>query len=319
MHKFKKSSAVLAVFSSLMLLVALVVPVFADSITLRLTYPSSYTGKAAGTSQTGIPYSTVSFANGSGSVTTSSYNGNTSSLPYSTRISFELASSLDDFTLTLSLVEPVTFNSGYEYVVRFYLFADNRNSSWQQISSQVTCQVNVGSMLLKTVSLPSSTLKPVEFSFVADKTYSASTVVLRVDGADLSTWNGYIGWFKVLEKNPYADVVSQVGGKIDNQTDNILNGDGLNGTSGVNDNQLNGAIAGQDDAQDKINDALGNPDAASQLDAAMNVQLDDNIKSSFSFINSLFSRVVTTLDISVVLTFLLVFALAMYVVGRRTS
>ena len=319
MHKFKISSAFLAVFSSIMLLVALVVPAFADSITVPLPYPSSYTGKASGTSQTGIPYSSVSFPNGSGVVATSSFNDGSGSLPYCTLIRFDLASSLDDFTLTLSLAEPVTLNSGYEYVVYFYLFADNRNSSWQQITSQFTCQVNLGSMFLKTVSLPSSKVVPVEFSFVSDKTYSASTLSLRVDGPSLSTWYGYIGWFKVLEKNPYSDVVSQVGGMIDNQTGDIMSGDGLNGTSGVNDDQLNGAIAGEEDAQNKIDQALGNPDVASQLDSAMNSPLDDNITGSFSFINSLFSRVVTTLDISVVMTFLLVFALAMYVIGRRTS
>lgn len=338
MHNFKKSSAVLAVFSSLMLLVALVVPVFAGttSQTSPVTVPSGWTGVSAGTNQTGYPYRTCSIHLDTGTL---SFKSVKQTEGYCA-IRWDNQGTTDH----QSYIELGIVNGGYVLKQGFDYILNLRIVCFPMGNPVTTTTVELGAGdFSMTKALSAGSTGVFEWEVRPDRNISLSEISLTISNNTTSQLI-WVYPLKILETNPNQAIldglnagfaagvagrdairqqISDVGSQIDNaigdQTDDLLNGNGLSGTSGVDDNQLNGAIAGQDGAQDKINDALGNPNTASQLDAAMNVQLDDNIKGSFSFINSLFSRVVTTLDISVVLTFLLVFALAMYVVGRRTS
>ena len=328
----------LAVLSSFVLFVSMAVPVFAGttSQTSPVTVPSGWTGVSAGTNQTGYPYRTCSIHLDTGT------------------LSFKSVKQTDGYcairwdnqgtTDNQSYIELGIVNGGYVLKQGFDYILNLRIVCFPMGNPVTTTTVELGvGDFSMTKALSAGSTGVFEWEVRPDHNISLSEISLTISNIATSQ----LVWvypLKILETNPnqaildgiaagfaagqvswdaikhqIADVGSQIDNAIGNQTDELLNGNGLSGTSGVDDNQLNGAIAGQDDAQDKINDALGNPNAASQLDAAMNVQLDDNIKGSFSFINSLFARVVTTLDISVVMTFLLVFALAMYVVGRRTS
>lgn len=87
---------------------------------------------------------------------------------------------------------------------------------------------------------------------------------------------------------------------------------------GIDTDNFNNAVGGMDQAEDAIGDAIGGFDNVDdELDSVMHPELDSDITSAFSQINSVFTQVVSVLDISSVMMFMLVFGLALFVIGRR--
>lgn len=166
---------------------------------------------------------------------------------------------------------------------------------------------------------------PSTYTFFCDTSFQSDGIYIELDGIGNDSTESYGQLGKILTITSESDGEHQssiIGGKIDSAASNILSGEGLSGTSGVDDSPLSGTASGMAGAEGAIDDALGEgglDGVASRIDAVMDVELNDSILASFSAINTLFTRIVDTLDLTIVLTFLLVFALAMYVVGRRVS
>lgn len=163
----------------------------------------------------------------------------------------------------------------------------------------------------------------INFDFSPTESFTSDRIYLDVSVSGIPDYGlGTVRSFYVSVASDGEHQSSIIGGKIDSAASNILSGEGLSGTSGVDDSPLSGTASGMAGAEGAIDDALGEgglDGVASRIDSVMDVELNDSILASFSAINTLFTRIVDTLDLTIVLTFLLVFALAMYVVGRRVS
>lgn len=123
--------------------------------------------------------------------------------------------------------------------------------------------------------------------------------------------------YSIMSPAEYESALWQ--GMIENQTNQILSGSNLTAPPGINDSEIGNrfdqfeadendvgtALGGWDDAQNQLNDIMQLPSFGSDFTAA------------FAKINTVFTRVVGTLDLSVALTFMLVFGLALFVIGRR--
>lgn len=227
-----------------------------------------------------------------------------------------------------ALTQPFEFASGYWYSGCLSCWF---NTGLSDTPVTFTMRLSLGDDLatftrVVTTQATSYGTAPVffDFDFFVDRSFSCS--VVQIELSDLNFDSAYISQidasFHVTVESDSQHQSSIIGGKIDSAASNILSGEGLSGTSGVGDSALSGTASGISGAEDAINDALGDgglDGVASRLDSVMDVELNDSILASFSAINTLFTRIVDTLDLTIVLTFLLVFALAMYVVGRRTS
>lgn len=98
--------------------------------------------------------------------------------------------------------------------------------------------------------------------------------------------------------------------------------DGLEAPPGIDSDEITGDIDGVVDAESDIEISLGGGSGfggvQDQLDDIMTLpEFDEDLVGSFAQIGTLFSRVVTAMDLSVVMTFMLIFGLALFVVGRR--
>lgn len=98
--------------------------------------------------------------------------------------------------------------------------------------------------------------------------------------------------------------------------------DGLEAPPGIDSDEIVGDIDGVVDAESDIGISLGGGGGfggvQDQLDDIMTLpEFDADLIGSFAQIGTLFSRVITAMDLSVVMTFMLIFGLALFVVGRR--
>lgn len=342
MQKRKISAAILSVFSSVMLIFAMVVPAFAADQTVTLQTPTDWTGPSAGTNQTGIPYSWFYLVDctfrseGNQYPPTSTDNANFQNMAY-IAVNPD-RSDQDEINLNATLLESVNVVAGQTYTLNFRLGIDGRNSAWETVSGVAFVTVSLGGNVVIRKSFSSNSIQTLETEVLVAQNSSLDQLEISIDfGEPVSGVWIRLGWCKVLIRDSTGEIITEIQSGtqqiidnqntgtqqiIDNQnanTDKIISGDGLTDPNGVDDSELSGAIQGEADANAAIDDALGGVDAGAQLEEVMDSGLDDNITGAFKYINQIFSRVVTTLDISAVMTFLLVFALAMYVIGRRTS
>nr|CDL65879.1 unnamed protein product [uncultured bacterium] len=332
------SAAVLAVLSSVMLIVASVAPAFAADQTISLQIPSDWTGPSAGTNQTGTPYSWfylidcdyrsqgnqyppehydyASYVNSAYIAVNPSYNGQT------------------DFNLSAALLEPITVKAGYTYTVSIRMAIDARNADWETTAGVAFVTLSLGGnvVMRKGFSTNSFFTLESEVLVASDDLINDVEISLEFTEAVSGVWIR-LGWLKCLIRDSTGDIITEIqsgtqqiiGNQnsgtqqiIDNQNQNtqdILSGDGLTGANPIDDSELQGSMGEEDAVMGEIDSLIDD----SALDDFEMPSFDQNLSGAFIQINNLFSRLVSTLDISIVLVFCLTLGLALYVIGRRVS
>lgn len=113
---------------------------------------------------------------------------------------------------------------------------------------------------------------------------------------------------------------TQIQNQIDQSTQDILQGSGLTGPVMPDTSDEESAMDDIKDKEDEIEDLLGGYDKVTEdVENIMDVELDSDIVSALSSIRDVFTRLVDTLQISSLITFMLVMGLGLYILGRRTS
>lgn len=153
-------------------------------------------------------------------------------------------------------------------------------------------------------------------SFECDALYFSFTCT---DGSSSEVWVSIPPIFSYS----YTTELQQMEGILSSQTDRIISGDGLTPPAGIPDQKedIEGSLDDYTSAEKDVETALGGGGfggAKDQLDSIMQLPaLGPDFTAAFAKINTVFSRVVSTFDLSVALTFMLIFGLALFVIGRR--
>ena len=227
---------------------------------------------------------------------------------------------------SFTLARSYTFSAGYWYSGRFLFEV---RTGLANTVTNVVCTLSVGnyaSILRGSCTTRSDGygVVSIPFDFCPDVDFTTNLITLTVSMS--GTPNYGLGTVRDTLVSVMTDGEHQsklYNDAVKNQTDRILSGDGLHAPGGGQFGGAQGSAGSLDSANKALDKAFGG--SGGQFGGAKN-KINDTIKSpdlgtnipaAFSAINTLFSRVVSSLDLSVVLTFLLVFGLAMYVVGRR--
>lgn len=113
---------------------------------------------------------------------------------------------------------------------------------------------------------------------------------------------------------------TQIQNQIDQSTQDILQGSGLTGPVMPDVEAEKDAIDDIGSKEDEIEDLLGGYDNVTEdLENVMGSELDSDIVDALQGIQGVFTRLVETLQLSSLITFLLVLGLGLYIIGRRTS
>lgn len=224
---------------------------------------------------------------------------------------------------------PVQFHSGLFYTVDFSGWIFKRSSSSMIPGDEIiaTVQLHLHSTNGYWVSskhniLSNGVLNVPAISWYCTESFECDAVYFSFHCTDDSVSEVYVA---VPPKFTYSyqTEVQQIEGILSGQTDRIISGDGLTPPAGIPDQKedTEGSLDDYTSAEKDVETAIGGGGfggAKDQLDSIMQLpSLGPDFTAAFAKINTVFSRVVSTFDLSVALTFMLIFGLALFVIGRR--
>lgn len=215
----------------------------------------------------------------------------------------------------LNFSEPIEFKAGTYYTLNYgfaFGFYDSDGPDFTGVSSW-SLSISVEGLGSTTVNVQSSSTgfghfsKP--YTFYCDRDFTASYLEIEL----VSPTDVQLPQFTIDKLFTY-----QISSPAEIGANAIIQGSGMTPAPGIDTDNFNNAVGGMDQAEDAIGDAIGGfENVDDELDSVMHPELDSDITSAFSQINSVFTQVVSVLDISSVLMFMLVFGLALFVIGRR--
>lgn len=215
----------------------------------------------------------------------------------------------------LNFSQPIEFKAGTYYTLNYGFEVAFLEAGYSDISNW-SLSISVEGLGSTTASITSNGgssgvwghfSKP--YTFYCDRNFTATYLEIEL----LSPSNVALPQFTISNKFTY-----QISSPAEIGADAIIQGSGMTPAPGIDTDNFNNAVGGMDQAEDAIGDAIGGFDNVDdELDSVMHPELDSDITSAFSQINSVFTQVVSVLDISSVMMFMLVFGLALFVIGRR--
>lgn len=212
----------------------------------------------------------------------------------------------NDIVYFIPFVEPVTFQKDYFY--QFFYGLTFSKSSGTDAADNVTVSV-----LLTLHSTDGYWLSD-SHSFSLDGSLSVPTVEWMCTNS--FTCDGII-----ISLSSDSDDLQYATLTV-SPTMKFALDDGLEAPEGVDTDDTTSGVDGVVDAKGDIELSLGGGGGfGGTQDSLENImilpQFGEGLIASFSQISTLFTRVVTTCDLSVAITFMLLFGLALFVIGRR--
>ena len=235
---------------------------------------------------------------------------------------------LSDNLYSLQIKEaPIRFHSGLLYTVDFsgWIFKRSSNSPIPADEIVATVQMHLHSSNGYWVSsrhnlLSSGVLSVPAVSWYCTETFDCDAIYFSFECTDGFEGEVYVAVPSMFTYS-YQTQMQQIEGVLSGQTDRIISGDGLKAPEGIPDDDIKNDFDQLRADENDVEIALGGggfDGAKNQLDSIMQLPtLGPDFTSAFARINTVFSRVVSTFDLSVALTFMLVFGLALFVIGRR--
>lgn len=235
---------------------------------------------------------------------------------------------LSGYLYSLQIKEaPIRFHSGLLYTVDFsgWIFKRSGSSSIPADEIIATVQMHLHSSNGYWVSsrhniLSNGVLSVPAVTWYCTETFDCDAIYFSFEATDGSVSEVYVAVPEMFTYS-YQTQMQQIEGVLSGQTDRIMSGDGLKAPEGIPDadikNDFDQLRADENDVEISLGSG-GFDGAKNQLDSIMQLPtLGPDFTSAFARINTVFSRVVSTFDLSVALTFMLVFGLALFVIGRR--
>lgn len=222
---------------------------------------------------------------------------------------------------------PIQFHSGLFYTVDFSGWIFKRSSSSMIPGDEIiaTVQLHLHSTNGYWVSskhniLNNGVLNVPAVSWYCTESFECDAVYFSFHCTDDSVSEVYVAVPTTFTYS-YQTEMQQIEGVLSGQTDRIISGDGLKAPAGIPDDDIKNTFDQFAADENDVEISLGNggfDGAKNQLDSIMQLPtLGPDFTAAFAKINTVFSRVVSTFDLSVALTFMLVFGLALFVIGRR--
>ena len=237
---------------------------------------------------------------------------------------------LSGYLYSLQIKEgPIRFHSGLFYTVDFsgWIFKRSNSSSIPADEIIATIQMHLHSTNGYWVSsrhniLSGGVLAVPAVSWYCTETFDCDAIYFSFEATDGSVSEVYVAVPQMFTYS-YQTQIQQIEGVLSGQTDRIIIGEGLKPPAGIPDEKketedtLNDYTTAEKDVETAIGGG-GFGGAKDQLDSIMQLPaLGTDFTAAFAKINTVFSRVVSTFDLSVALTFMLIFGLALFVIGRR--
>lgn len=224
---------------------------------------------------------------------------------------------------------PIQFYSGLFYTVDFsgWIFKRSSNSSIPADEIIATVQMHLHSSNGYWVSskhniLNDGILSVPAVSWYCTESFECDAIYFSFHCTDDSVSECYVA-VPFSFAYSYQTEIQQIEGVLSGQTDRIIIGEGLKPPAGIPDEKkeaedtLNDYSSAEKDVETAIGGG-GFGGAKDQLDSIMKLpSLGADFTAAFAKINIVFTRVVSTFDLSVALTFMLIFGLALFVIGRR--
>ena len=237
---------------------------------------------------------------------------------------------LSRYLYSLQIKEgPIRFHSGLLYTVDFsgWIFKRSNSSSIPADEIIATVQMHLHSTNGYWVSsrhniLSNGVLAVPAVSWYCTETFDCDAIYFSFEATDGSASEVYVAVPEMFTYS-YQTQMQQIEGVLSGQTDRIISGDGLQPPAGIPDDDIKNTFDQLGADENDVEIALGGggfDGAKNQLDSIMQLPtLGPDFTAAFAGINSVFTRVVSTFDLSVALTFMLVFGLALFVIGRRVK
>lgn len=237
---------------------------------------------------------------------------------------------LSGYLYSLQIKEaPIRFHSGLLYTVDFsgWIFKRSGSSSIPADEIIATVQMHLHSSNGYWVSsrhniLSNGVLAVPAVTWYCTETFDCDAIYFSFEATDGSVSEVYVAVPEMFTYS-YQTQMQQIEGVLSGQTDRIMSGDGLTPPAGIPSQKedTQGAIDDYTSAEKNVETAIGSGGfggAKDQLDSIMQLPaLGSDFTSAFAKINTVFTRVISTMDLSVALTFMLIFGLALFVIGRR--
>lgn len=152
------------------------------------------------------------------------------------------------------------------------------------------------------------------YTFYCDHTFESEFMSIEFDNISSAVIIWSLREFRYAVQSPSDYEAEQ---NKDFQ-DALINGSGMTPAPGIDTDDFTDAVGGMAGAEDAIGDAIGGfENVQGELDSIMHPELDSDITDAFSGIRNVFTRVVSVMDLSSPMIFMLVFGLALFVIGRR--